>query len=181
MKKFIKVSFILSFFFIVTHYTYAAELEHFTGVKENPQSCVYTGKVKINGISAVDNEDELGVFALDNSGNEFLVGSCVLGQVLDGYYYVNVYGDDPTSDIKDGAADQETLFLKVWDKSENKEYSIGDNVEYEVFTGLTEPSIPPKWSNAISFGLLNVEAKNLKTYGLIDVINLLKVLSNVPN
>ncbi|KPA12983.1 hypothetical protein MHK_006811, partial [Candidatus Magnetomorum sp. HK-1] len=78
---------------------------------------------------------------------------------MEDVYYVNVYGDDKTTDQKDGAYSDDVLVFKVWDKSENKEYVISEELmSIESFTGLTLPVIPPKLNPRTTFAYLHLEA-----------------------
>ncbi|KPA12216.1 conserved hypothetical protein, secreted, partial [Candidatus Magnetomorum sp. HK-1] len=136
---------------------------HFNNFLATNNDCTYAGKVTINNggedIQAVDMEDEIGVFVSDNNGGAILVGGCVMGDLLPGYYFVHVYGDDPTTMTKDGAVAYDQLIFKVWDSSENKDnYAI--SMHTEVYQGMTTPTIPPVWMASSSYGLLNLSAKS---------------------
>jgi hypothetical protein len=136
---------------------------HFNNFLATDNDCTYAGKVTINNggedIQAVDMEDEIGVFVSDNNGGEILVGGCVMGDLLPGYYFVHVYGDDPTTSTKDGALANDQLIFKVWDSSENKDnYAI--SMHTEEYQGMTLPTIPPVWMPSSSYGLLNLSAKS---------------------
>ena len=138
--------------------TPAADAAHFEGFQMTPTSCVYAGRLTIDGAEAVDGADEVGVFVEDGAGGEILVGAGVMGDPLTGYYYVTAYGDDTTTTAKDGATDGETLIFKVWDDGGSQEYTIpSTSMSYESYTGLTQPVIPPVWTNGTSYGLLNLE------------------------
>ena len=138
--------------------TPAADAAHFVGVQTTPTSCVYAGRLTIDGASAVDGADEVGVFVGDGSGGEILVGAGVMGDTIAGYYYVTAYGDDPATPAKDGASNGEPLIFKVWDDGGAQEYTIpSTSMSYESYAGLTQPVIPPVWTNGVSYGLLNLE------------------------
>jgi hypothetical protein len=135
---------------------------YFTGIRSTLNSCSYAGKVTISEISAVDGEDEIGVFVADGMGGEILAGACVMGH-LPGYYFVNIYADDTTTEEKDGAKDNEELIFRVWDKSENAVYTIPPAAPYmtyeaDPYSSLVPPSVPPVWKNGNIFGssLLNL-------------------------
>jgi len=151
----------------------ATNPSHFTGVKSTPESCVYAGKVVINGVEAIDNEDEVGVYVNDGESGEILVGSCVIGQIMENVYYVNVYGDDiTTKNQKDGAYRDDVLVFKVWDKSEGKEYVISEELmSLEPFSTLTLPIIPPKLNPRTTFAYLHLEAISdcITVYPLPDI------------
>jgi len=148
-----------------------ADTTHFTGVKPTITWCNYAGKVAIEGVNAIDGEDEIGVFARNGAG-EILIGMAMMGEVVPEHYFVNVYGDDVANDSKDGAENREELIFKVWDKSEAQEYTIRStaSMSYEADEFLTQPSIPPIWTNLPTFGLLNlaVSEKDIITPGDID-------------
>lgn len=148
-----------------------ADTSHFTGVKPTITWCNYAGKVTIEGVRAVDGEDEIGVFVQNDTG-EILVGAAMMGEVVSDHYFVNIYGDDVASDAKDGAENREELIFKVWDKSEAQEYTVrsADSMSYEADEFLTQPSIPPIWTNLPTFGLLNlaVSEKDIVKSGDID-------------
>jgi len=148
-----------------------ADTTHFTGVKLTITWCNYAGKVTIEGVNAIDGEDEIGVFVRNGAG-EILIGMAMMGEVVSEHYFVNVYGDDVANDSKDGAENREELIFKVWDKSEAQEYTIRStaSMSYEADEFLTQPSIPPIWTNLPTFGLLNlaVSEKDIITPGDID-------------
>ncbi|CAN2042183.1 exported hypothetical protein [Candidatus Magnetomoraceae bacterium gMMP-15] len=57
-KKFIGYYAVI--FIVLFHcVSHAAELEHFTEFKLTPRSCIYVGKLTVNGIVADDNNKEL--------------------------------------------------------------------------------------------------------------------------
>ncbi|CAN2047822.1 exported hypothetical protein [Candidatus Magnetomoraceae bacterium gMMP-1] len=157
--KKISISFliVLFCFFTFAASSYSVELTHFTGFKSTDKSGAYAGKVTIDNVDAVDNEDEVGVFVSNGSNDTILVGACVMGNVMAGHYFVNVYGDDTTTDEKDGASNNEELIFKIWDQSEDQEYLIS-SMTYESSAGLTEPAIPPVWTASATYGLLNLAA-----------------------
>lgn len=161
---------------------------HFTGVKPTPSSCTYGGSAVIDGTDAADGEDEIGVFVSDDSGGEILVGSCVMGQTLAGYYFLHVYADDPETPDKDGADHHEELTFKIWDKSEEREYVVAPASPYMIYEpdayGYLErpPQIPPIWQNGTikGLGLLNllppVGPADIDGSGSIDLKDMILVL-----
>ncbi|CAN2050455.1 hypothetical protein GMMP1_950003 [Candidatus Magnetomoraceae bacterium gMMP-1] len=144
--------------FVISSYA----LEHFTGVVPTPPAMgKYAGKVTIDGIKAENNHDEIGVFVSDGSGGELIVGACLLSEIVTDHYFVNVYKEDiEPGEQKNGAIDGEELFFKVWDKSDNKEYTVFPfSMTYEISSGLSDPSIPPVFaSSEPTWGLLNLNA-----------------------
>ncbi len=135
--------------------------EHFTGVTLTKDSCRYIGKISIADIDAADHEDEVAVFAY-NGNREILTGAAIVGETVPGYYLVRVYADDPDTLEKDGAGNGEVLIFKVWDKSENREYTVPPSSAYMTYEAdesgeLLQPSVPPVWKDtAAGFGLLNL-------------------------
>ncbi len=133
---------------------------HFTGVETTPSNCFYFGGLTILGEPAAFLEDEVGVFVDDGAGGRLLVGACVFGDSnQQDKYLIAVNGDDPLEPGKNGAGHHDVLTFKVWDKSEDKEYTIGTadfSVEYR--QGLNEPAIPPVYQTDVFFGLLNLSA-----------------------
>ena len=138
-----------------------AGVTHFSQPESQPLWCKYAGKVTLNGVSAVDGDDEVGVFVSDGQGGEICIGSGVMGDTLSGYYYFNIYGDDAsTSEIKEGASSNEELIFKVWDKSADEEFVISD-ISNQTFTGLTLPALPPVFQDGKTFGELNLSKRDV--------------------
>jgi hypothetical protein len=120
-------------------------------------NCVYVGALEIGGAPAENGLDEVGVFTDDGEGGEILIGAGVMGAVQPGYYYVTVYGDDPTTPDKDGAVAGDTLIFKVWDSSTSEVRAVNPSrMNYVAYTGLTQPVIPPTWHDAHTYGMLNL-------------------------
>ncbi len=144
--------------FIVIVLATSSYAGHYTGVKHTPVNCVYAGKAFIDGLDAVDGEDEIAVFVGDGAGGEIIVGNSVMGDTVPGHYFITIYGDDTTTtSIKDGALANDELIFKIWDKSSGSEYLVpSSSMIFEVYTGLKQPDIPPVWKNGESFGLLNL-------------------------
>ncbi|CAN2050453.1 Dockerin domain-containing protein [Candidatus Magnetomoraceae bacterium gMMP-1] len=187
LKKSLAIFLIVLFYiFLFFEASYATDPVHFKGFKIQPTSCTYAGTVTIDGLEAVDGEDEVGVFVSNGKGSNMLVGSCVIGQLMAGHYFVYIYGDDATTDEKDGAADNDELIFKVWDKSKNKEYTIPYNsMNYTANDYFMQASIPPTWSQSPpNFGLLNLKVIRLDVnedgkLDLIDVIYLLEYMGGI--
>ncbi|CAN2042185.1 hypothetical protein GMMP15_720039 [Candidatus Magnetomoraceae bacterium gMMP-15] len=185
MKKFFAVFIaLLSYLNVFIIISYAAGPDpvpvHFTGFKKTPSSCFYVGKaININGVDAVDGEDEVGVFWNDGS-NEILVGAVIKGSPsspIDDHYYVTVYGDDPSStNEKDGPTDGDELIFKIWDKSEEQEYNIAtENMTTESSQGLESPSVPPVFKDKKIFGLLHLGKSNSFNINLTAGWNLISL------
>ncbi|KPA12300.1 hypothetical protein MHK_007493 [Candidatus Magnetomorum sp. HK-1] len=136
--------------------TNAFGTSHFIDVPNTGYSSSYSGKIFLFGHSAIDNADEVGVF-IKNAGHELLIGACVFGEITSGYYYVNIYGDDPLTTDKDGASLNDTMIFKVWDADQDIEHVIlWENMSFESYAPLSQPVIPPQFSGSKSFGLLNL-------------------------
>ncbi|ETR66642.1 MAG: hypothetical protein OMM_12530, partial [Candidatus Magnetoglobus multicellularis str. Araruama] len=141
------------------------DLSHFSAVysKTTGSSCLYAGKVFINGEKAVDEEDEVGIFVDDESGGEMLIGADKVKEIeqgYSGYYTFEIYGDNPETTVKDGAKVDDALIIKVWDQSTDTEYTLSDSdFQTESISGLEQPQIPLIWDSSHkdkSFGLLNL-------------------------
>jgi len=106
---------------------FGANPEHFIPVNPNPKSMDVYGNVKIGGQN-VEPGDEVGAF-ITVDGNDICIGGYKITEDdwleeenTYKYGFMPVYGDDDTTPEKDGADPEETFTLKIWDKSENKEY-----------------------------------------------------------
>ena len=153
--------FILGFVCLIAINIHASEITHFSTPILQSSWCTYAGKVIIDDIQAVDHEDEVAVFVNDGDGGEICVGSCVIGEVLENYYYIKIYQDDTQTEIKDGALNDEQLIFKVWDKSTNKEYVISDMLTQEFpYPNITLPSVPPIYEDNETFAELNLSYTN---------------------
>ncbi len=131
--------------------------QYFPMPVETLTNCVYVGALEISGEPAENGRDEVGVFIDDGEGGEILVGAGVMGAVLPEYYYVTIYGDDPTTTDKDGAEAGDTLIFKVWDGSTSEVRTVAPSrMTYVAYTGLTQPAIPPTWHDSHTYGLLNI-------------------------
>ncbi len=135
---------------------------HFQGVPLTMNACTYEGTVTINGAAAIDGEDEVGVFVSNGAGGEILVGAAVMGEIAAGKYIVNVSGDDPSVTGKDAAYANDVLTFKVWQKSTDTEFVIATASMAAVLTPpMTQPAIPPVWTDAEYFGNLNLDKPDL--------------------
>lgn len=131
--------------------------QYFPTPAQTMTNCVYVGALEISGAPAENGRDEVGVFIDDGEGGEILVGAGLMGAVLPEYYYVTVYGDDPTTPDKDGAEAGDTLIFKVWDGSTREVQTVAPSrMTYSAYTGLTQPAIPPTWHDGHTYGLLNI-------------------------
>jgi hypothetical protein len=124
----------------------------------------YIGKVSFENEMIENYQDELGVFVADNNNNALLIGACRIGENYPGYYFVNVYGNDSQTAIKDGANVGDTLTFKIWDKSENKQYvlSNSNSLSSETAPGILYPDLPPIFQSGFGaqYGYLNLIARN---------------------
>ncbi len=187
-KPFVILTVVASFFFQYAMPVFSAETVHFTGVSMTDRDCVYVGKTMIDGSIGMDHEDEVGVFIDDGRGGEILVGACVTGAINSGHYFIHVYGDDFSTDEKDGAGSGDRLIFKVWDRSTDMEYRISEvtmTVENSIF--FSAPPMPPRWSNNGSFGFLNLndtlpgDVNRDQRVDLEDAITTLKALNGISS
>jgi len=171
---------------ILIKLAYATSPHYFVSVNNTESWCDYAGKVTLIKGELQNVADELGVFVKDSNGNEILIGSCVIGDIIADYYYIHIFGDDKTTTIKDGAYRNDVLYLKMWDADEKIEYSISSvNMTSEMYAGKITPQIPPVWIDGKNFGLLNmsVEPDNISRYpgdidqsGYIDLLDAILTL-----
>jgi len=153
-----QICFILGLLFSIISNSFADE-RHFTIPAPQPSWCKYSGKLMIKNISAVDSEDEVAVFVKNSMGHEICIGSCIFGEILSGYYYLGVYGDDPKTNTKEGALEKEKLIFKIWDKSAEKEYVICQMSTKKYSNMMTIPDIPPIFEEKKQFSELNLYAQ----------------------
>jgi len=160
---------------------HSEEPVHFITKHHQPNWCIYAGKVFINGYSATDNADEIGVFVPDDKGAEICVGATIMGADESGYYVISVYGDDPkTNEIVEGASDNEQLIFKVWDKSSGKEYIIC-NMSTIPYPGFLQPPITPVYRDGQQFASLNLIAFNgdMNNNCQIDLGDVIQILNRI--
>jgi len=161
-NQFVKILYVLLTLSISSN---AQALVHFTeDINKSNTRCAYAGKIL--GIEAIDNSDEIGVFVNDGNGGKLLIGAAVMGvtgMTVPGMYFIsNIYGDDSTTEIKDGAFDNEALIFIFWDNSDDKEYIVeSSNMLFESSEGLTQPSIPPTFKKQTTFGFLNLKIEKI--------------------
>jgi len=140
---------------------FALEPQHFIGVKTTDSWCDFSGKVSLDNGPPENGADEIGIFVLDNDNAEILAGACVIGEILNDFYFCHVQADDYLTTEKDGANQGETLIYKFWDSSIDLELFIQSNrMSYEPYALKTEPTIPPTWDDQASFGLLNLDVSS---------------------
>ena len=162
MKRLFLSLFILFLIFCSTT-VFAIPTTHFANLTTTPDVCQYAGTVTINGENAIDNNDEVGIFVDDGNGGELLVGAGIVGETQEGYYMINVYGDDTTTNgVKDGAEANDILTFKVWQKSTDTEVVITTDQMTAVTSGVDDgvevPAIPPIFVNQLTYGYLNLAA-----------------------
>ncbi|OQY26072.1 MAG: hypothetical protein B6244_14370 [Candidatus Cloacimonetes bacterium 4572_55] len=124
----------------------------------------------INGVNNIllncqplQTEDEIGAFAVNN-GQEFCVGAC--NAYTNSISFATWQDDSYTPSIKDGFTPGELIRLRIWDASENVEYSATATYETGngtygsgLFTEISELNVggtntPPEISVNIGFSLL---------------------------
>ena len=160
--------------------TFADSSKHFSGVKLTNTACTYAGKIIYKNVAS-DANDEIGVFIKNDSQKLILIGSCVIGSVMPEHYYINLYGDDSTTEELDGANDGSELIFVAWLNSEKKEFEIPvSQMTFEKYEFLTKPDLPPMWKDKVSFGLLNLSIeKNSDTKPEINFVkNTFQVLED---
>jgi len=183
---------LVSVYYLFAFHSFAADETHFPKPNLQPSWCKYAGKLIFdNNVPAVDDEDEVGVFVKDNNGNDICIGSCVIGKTYPGYFYVSVYGDDPkTTDIKEGAYEQENLLFKVWDRNKCKEYTVF-NISSNSFSGMELPSVPPIYVETRQFAELNLYVStddddnilpgDINKNCRLDIKDIIEILTNLSN
>jgi hypothetical protein len=138
MKRTILIIFIL----LKISVTYAGS-SHFPDISPTRTWVDYAGKITINSHDPVNGTDEIAVFVNDNNGGELIAGKTVIGNSVDNYYLISVYGNDNRTPTKEGANAGDTLIFKVWSSQYNVEQTISQNqFSIESGAGLTEPVLP---------------------------------------
>lgn len=124
----------------------------------------YIGIVTYENEILESGKDELGVYVSDETNGSLLVGASVIGDNYPGYYFVNVYGNDNGTTIKDGAYTNDILTFKIWDKSKNKLYVLSNenSLSVENAAGINLPELPPTFPSGFGaqYGYLNLIARN---------------------
>jgi len=83
------------------------------------------GKIFNEYDEVINNDDDVAAYVDDENGSLILVGLCSYGDLVSGTYgYMHIYGDDDTTDEKDGAKENDTIILKTYNKKEKKEYYL---------------------------------------------------------
>jgi uncharacterized repeat protein (TIGR02543 family) len=104
---------------------------HYAQPDPTPYWVDFQGRVKVSGVDAPPG-DEIAVYS-----QGLLCGRLVVGQTGQ-YSSLHVYGDDPTTPLKDGATPGEALTFKIWDPSTREEYVA----QATAVTG----EQPPQWT-----------------------------------
>lgn len=137
-----------------------AETIHFTGITPTNTWVQYAGRLSFNDQNPENGSDEVAVFVSDGNGGEMLVGATIVGNTMDNYYLVSVYGDDAQTAQKDGAVAGDALTFKVWHSQLSIERTL-DSVQMtsETTSGLTLPDIPPLFgtTHGEQYGYLNLQ------------------------
>jgi len=184
-------------------YTYGVQTAYTTGVSdvsfsmpivhdpnmpcENPWTYIQTAQVHTISIPAdadvnifgepLENGDWIGVFYLDDDGNEVCGGAGEWGGPFgNGGAVVNAYGDDPTTPEKDGFATGETFRWRMHTCSDWEEYPAGATYDPE----------KPNQGQFDDFGLsalLSLEVMYCQYYTLSQGWNSLSsyIIPNNPN
>ena len=82
-----------------------------------PTVCFFHGTVKIEGVDAAVG-DKVAAFAKDDDGNDLCIGAYKLTEAGQ-YGPLKGYGDDGTTDEKDGADPGEIISFKIWNAGED--------------------------------------------------------------
>ncbi len=88
-----------------------------------PMTIIVNG-ASVSGLDLVDG-DEIAVFDVDGEGNEICIGAGTLIEVLDENHtlVITAATDDPESTDKDGFTEGNSIIYKLWDESEQTEYT----------------------------------------------------------
>ncbi|MBF0449506.1 MAG: hypothetical protein HQK75_02285 [Candidatus Magnetomorum sp.] len=158
------IVFLIILLFAFSSVSCCSEVTFFTGVNPTNIYHQYIGKVSIEKDSLENGQDELGIYVPDETNGSRLIGSSVIGENYAGYYFINVYGDDNETPIKDGAYIDDVLTFKIWDKSNDKLYVLSNenSLSVENAAGVNIPDIPPIFSSGFGtqYGYLNLMARN---------------------
>lgn len=146
---------------ILTANSYAA---HFNVTTTSPQTMfLYGSSFKIEGLPAVANIDEIGVY---DAGGQLVGGDFANA---DGVYILTVFGDDTLTPLDDeGAPAGGQLSFKVWDGSAAREYGVTEVTQIipgsDVFPYIAPLSVPITFT-AASFVHLNIATTITDTGG----------------
>jgi len=135
----------------VTILTTTVHAAHFQQPVSSTVSCDFYTKIEINGLPA-DISDEVAFF--DPQGT--LCGLHIVEQISENAI-IHIFGDRfDTQDIDEGATEQDTLLVRIWDASESKEYAGSDiqlSVMRPVSDYFTPSALPPVWQANQGFAL----------------------------
>jgi hypothetical protein len=104
--------------------------------RSSPNPCFFRGTATIDGAD-VEVGDIIGAFvdadAKDDSVNVLCIGKFTI-TTTGVYGLMNAYGDDPSTEAKDGADVNETVYFKIWDASLDRiSYAVADgNTQWEI-------------------------------------------------
>jgi len=132
--------------------------QHFTQVNRNDTWGIYLGHLSIQSQTIDNGLDEIGAFYVDPSGKEYLCGAAILGETENDFFYINVFSDDVSTEIKDGPKSGDRLLFKVWDHSRNIEYVVlSEHISFveEQYFKIPADEIPV-W-NDCSYGMMKIE------------------------
>jgi hypothetical protein len=126
-----------------------AGTSHFPDISTTMTWVDFAGKLTINNHDPVNGIDEIAVFVTDKNGEELIVGKTIIGNSVDNYYLISIFGDDLNTQQKEGAIAGEPLIFKVWSSQYNMEQTISQN-QFSIVSGagITQPELPIVYQNA---------------------------------
>ena len=153
--------------------------DHFPSPIMSYLVCDYLGKIVINGMDAQVN-DEIAVFDNQNT----LCGKFKIS--INGQYgFMHIYGDDPQTQLDEGAKSGETLHFKIWDHTKKIEYHISQLIfsPGNPIGGASPSNIPPCWQSDRIF-ILDIDVKSTlkgdhNNNGKIDMNDILIELNTI--
>lgn len=162
--------------------------DHFPLPRTSNLSASFLISLKINDSIAAPGDE---VAFYDPQG--VLCGHLIIGSSNQEYFPANVYGDDTTTGIDEGASSGDILAIKVWDAVNRLEYS-GNYVLLSAGTIQTNyyfpSSIPPIWYDSFASGkgyVLNISTTFTKgdinhdaRVDMKDALTILQLLSGEP-
>ncbi len=106
---------------ISLHPTFSETGSHFPKPKTTSTHMDIKGTVHDASLQGISGGDELAAFVETSDGLLVIAGYSMYGK--DGYF-IRVYGDDPATPEKEGAAKGEAIILKTYNQSEEMEHTL---------------------------------------------------------
>jgi hypothetical protein len=136
-----------------------AAASHFSDITPTNSWIHFAGKLSINNNDPVNGSDEVAVFVNNDNDGELIVGKTTVGNTVDNFYLISIYGDDAQTPQKDGAKPGDELIFKIWSSQDKLERTISHNqMSIELANGLTQPNLPPAF-----------QATHLEQYGYLHL------------